>query len=955
MKENVKNKKVNASFVCIILGVILILLSVNMCLEKTETNYYDLLDDGHSAVSKLVINEVLTDNEGVNIDENGNLYDWIEIYNGTNKDIDLKNYGLSDKENGEVRWIFPEVILNSKGYLVVYLTGEKQEGLYTNFSLKREGNETITLKAPNGKVIDAINTVEIPKNNSMYRDSNGNWKITEEVTPGFENSKEGRETFLYSTMADASFSKLELTEVLPSNEGNIDFGTNSLYGYVEVTNNTESNINLHDYYLTNEDTIMYKWRFPEYELIPNESYVVFMNKLDNDNNASFNLKHKNGKILLTNKNGVVDILEYNDLTNGVAYVKSDNKWYQSGNISPGFPNTTNGKIDFQKKYDQNKKSLVISEVMNSNNKYLVQNGNQYYDWVELYNNTEEDILLSDYTLTTDRDDKQMYKLPEYTIKRGEYYVLMASGDTSLSNSSYIHTNFKLSSGNGVLLYKGDNLIDSLYIYSVPKGNSYGRGIEYGHYFYSSPTPGYANSVDGIRELSNKPVFSINGGIYNDINNLEVKIEGNGSIYYTLDGSVPSNKSKLYDGPINISKTTVVKAISYEDNKENSDVVTNSYIINENHTLPVVSLSINQSKFNFLNWNPYSDVPQEAYVELYEKDNSFSIPCGLKIFGGESRSYDKKSFSLKFTKDYSPSHLNYKVFDNKDIIEFNDLVLRSGSQERNSSMIRDEFVSTMMVKYGTIIAQDAKPVVLYINGNYWGVYFLREKINESYFENNYNVKGTTNIVDYALRAEKGKNDDFISLKRYMESHSLVDENNYNYAKEKIDIDQIIDYYVYEFIVNETDLHNIRFYNNSEIDQGKIKAVLYDSDFALRYNTGLYYLTYMRYPANLKLLPDATYIRELFNNPEFKQKFLERISYYMKNVWTEEHILETYNYFYLALQPEMMRNVNRWNYSYYNWVNSIEKVKTNALNRIKEVPKITKQFFNLSEEEYNEYFS
>ncbi len=953
--SNINKNKTNISLLCIVFGIILILLSVNMCLEKTKPNYYDLLDDGHTIINKLVINEVLTDNEGVNIDEDGNLYDWIELYNGTNTDIDLKNYGLSDKENGEVRWVFPDVKINSKAYLVVYLTGEKKEGLYTNFSLKREGKETITLKAPNGKVIDAINTLELPKNNSMYRDSDGNWKITNEVTPGFENSIEGRETFLYSTVALDGFSSIELTEVLPSNEGNIDFGKNNLYAYVEVTNNTQNNINLHDYYLTNEDTILYKWRFPEYELIPNESYVVFMNKLDKDNNASFDLKHKNGVVHLTNKNGIVDSLEYNDLTNGVAYIKTDNKWYQSGNISPGYANNTNGKIEFQKKYDQNKNSLVINEIMSSNDKFLVQSGNQYYDWIELYNNTDNNILLSEYTLTTNRDDKQMYKLPEYTLKPNEYYILMASGDTSLSNNNYTHTNFKLSSGNGLLLYKEDELIDSLYIYSVPKGNSYGRGYEYGHYFYSSPTPGNANDENGIRELSNKPVFSINGGVYNDVNSIDITIEGNGDIYYTLDGSSPTNKSKLYKEPITISKTTVIKAVSYEENKENSEIVTNSYIINENHTLPVVSISIDSKNLNYLNWNPYTDTPEEAYVELYEKDSSFSIPCGLKVFGGESRRYNKKSFSLKFTKNYSPSHLHYKVFDNKDILEFNDLVLRSGSQEQSSSMIRDEFVSTMIVNYGTIVAQAAKPVVLYINGDYWGVYFIREKINDSYIENNYNVRGITNIVDYALRAEEGTNDDFISLKRYMNSHDLSNTDNYNYVKEKVDIDEMIDYYVYEFIVNETDLHNIRFYNNTELDNGKIKAILYDSDYTLRSNYGSYYLTYMRYPANLKLLPDATYIRELFKNDEFKKRFLERVSYYMKNVWTENNIIETYNYFYESLKPEMERNANRWNQSYSTWLTNVEIVKKNALNRINEVPKIIKEFFNLSEEEYNEYFN
>ena len=132
-----------------------------------------------------------------------------------------------------------------------------------------------------------------------------------------------------------------------------------------------------------------------------------------------------------------------------------------------------------------------------------------------------------------------------------------------------------------------------------------------------------------------------------------------------------------------------------------------------------------------------------------------------MFGGQSRELDKKSFALKFNSS-TGGKLHYKVFDNKDLVEFNTLVLRSGSQDQTSSMIRDEFNSTMLINYGTLDAQAAKPVVLYINGKYWGVYFLREKINTDFIENNYNADGSITIPE-VLRPYMGGKDKIIPKK------------------------------------------------------------------------------------------------------------------------------------------------------------------------------------------------
>ena len=949
-KELFKSNKI--LIICSLLGIVLIAVINSFYREDRILDYKELsaLSGGSNSIHKLVINEVMSSNKGAYVDENGNLCDWLEIYNGYNYTVNLKNYGLSDTSDGIIKWVFPNIEIPSKSYLIVFLSKEIKGKLHASFSLKQEGNEILTLKRPNGKVVDSVKVVPLSDDVSMARDNKGKWVVTDEVTPGYENSKDGRELFV-SGIQSKETSDLILTEFLPSNEGNIVFDNNRLYGYVEVMNTSEKTINLKNYYLSNNDKSVYKWKFPDYKLKSGETYLVYTDSLDHDNHTSFSLKHKTGNVILASNKGIIENVAYHDLTNGVAYIKED-KWVQSINISPGYPNTMEGKTKFSEEKDITPKDIIISELMSSNNQYMAQYGNQFYDWIELYNNSNQAISLVNYYLTTNFDDRKMFSLPESVLMPGSYLIIMASGDTSLTNESYIHANFKLSSGTSLYLFHEDDLVDSSYIYSIPKGYSYGRGLQNGHYYYNTPTPGTTNSEVGLRRVLYEPKFLTPGGVYNNVSSLSVELDNSiyAEIYYTLDGSVPTNQSLKYTQPIVLNYTTVVRAISYINGSPVGNVTTNSYIINENHTLPVMSLSMPQSSFNYVHYNIGSDLTSPAHADFYEKDSSFSIDCDFKLFGGQSKEWAKKSFSINF----NDTHLHYKVFDNKDIREFNALVLRSGSQDQNTSMIRDEFATNLAIKYGTLDAQANKPVVLYINGNYWGVYFIREKINASFIRNNYNVGGTTNITNYNNYVEEGSNSDMLKLRNYVGRNDMRNDNNYNYVSSLLDIDNYIDLWVFQYIVNNNDIHNYRYYNNPNVAGGKIRMILFDLDYAMYRNYGTTYFNYIQYPQDSQSFVDTTILNQLMKNYSFRRRFVERTSYYYKNVWTKEHIEHEINYFYGALNPEMSRNCARWGCNYNSWQYNVQRLKEYAINRIGQIPYEMSSYFSLSQEEVNEYF-
>ena len=943
-----KDKLKDNALLIIILIVVTILLALIDILINNKDDIFGSLSDDQININQLVINEIMTSNKGAYADINGNIYDWIELYNGSNEDINLANYTLSDEESGKSKWIFPNVTIKSKEYLIVYLSGTNNEGLYANFALKKEGGELLTLKKPNGKVVDSIRTESLDKNTTMARDGDGNWFKTSEITPGFDNNTEGRNKYLESLKTTEDY--LIINEFLPNNKGNFSVNGNFL-SYIEVKNTGNEAINLKEYFLSNDTSEPFSWQLPDVTLKSNEVYLFYTTELDNVNNTNFKLNKNSGTIILSKNNKIVEQVDYTNVTGGYAYIKNNGTFYEGINISPGYDNSDIEK--FNKEYRSNPKDLIINEVMTSNNTYLPQNGGNYYDWIELYNNSDKTIKLSDYTITTDVDNINLYKLEDEELKPGEYYILMASGNVNNSNSKYKHANFKVSPTESLYLYKNGELIDSVFVSSVPKEYSYGRNKD-GYYYFKTPTPGKANG-SGISAIAYTPTFDTKPGIYNDIDELKVEITGSGTIYYTLDGSEPTTSSKVYDSPIVLSKTTVVRIINYEKGKKTSEIVTASYIINENHTLPVLSLGITPNNFNRVLNAGGSSLTLPAHAELFESDGTFTIDCGLKLFGGSTRYIPKKSFALKFSSKYGDSSLEYKVFDNREATSYKALVIRSGSQDGQYSMIRDELATSIMDDYGTVDVQAYKPVILYVNGNYWGIYYLREKVDEDYIENNYNVDGSySNILRIDGEVKYGTRDFYTKLLNFVKNNDMTNNDNYNKVKEMLDVTNYIDFWIGELYTTNNDIVNLRYFNNTMLDDGKIKMIFYDFDFAF-YNYGFNYLSWMLNPDGMgEYGYDNTLLIRLLQNKEFKQLFLERLSFNMNNVWTDSNVLNRFNELKKIIEPEMPRNQERWGYTMTTWYNELEKLENYIKKRRSFMLNSVKWYFGLSSKEMEKYF-
>ena len=959
VKETINNFAKNWKFFVIILGVVLITIVFSFVSNKSKymEEVEELPNDINVLTNKVIINEIQSSNGGTYVDEGGNTYDWIELYNGSTKDKDLSGYSLSDKNN-QIKWAFPEgTIIKSKEYLIIFLSGTKESGLYANFKLKASGGEELALRNANKKIIDAVETVSVSKNQVMARMEDGKFVVSNMATPGYENSKKGYEEYIKSHEYNKD-KVLSITEILPNNKGYFKDSLGEYSGYIEITNVSNNPVSLKGYTLSNSESTPYKWSLPDIILGKNEVLLVYTsnkNLYDEEYHANFKLSNTDGVVILSNKGKIEEKVEYNGLINGLAYIKEKDAFYESNMISPGYLNSSNGISEFQKKYYVRNNGLIINEVMNSNYSYLAQNGNNYYDWIELYNNSKETIKLKDYYLTTTTNNPKKYQLPDVELKPDSYYILMASGDTNLSNNSYKHTNFKLSDNEGLFLYKNGKVVDSMFISNIPVGNSYGRSSNSGLYYFSNPTPNKANG-SGNMQISYTPVFNKEAGVYNNVENLEIVMNCPGTLYYTTDGSYPSTRSRTYNGALNLTSTTVIKAMCSESGKSNSKTITKSYIINENHTLPVLSLSISPSDYSSIlshTWTTGYEKP--AYAEFFEDGNSFSLPSGFKLFGGSARSEKKKSYAITFKKKYGAGSLNYQVFDNRDNAVYDTLVIRSGSQDNNKAIIRDILGTSLVDGKINVDVQAYKSVILYLNGKYYGVYFIREKVDENFIASHYNVDGTKSDiiridggVIYGTRAKYNK------LINYINSHNLANKEYYDEVSKMIDIDSVIDYWVAEAYVTNNDIINCKMFTNPDVNDGKWKYIFYDLDYAL-YNYFVNYYSFSTKSSGMgsRGIP-TTILRNLMKNSEFKKKYTERVAYQLKEVWNQERVMERYNDILKELEPEMDRDLARWGRTRKDWNYELGRLKTYIEKRESYMKSQTKSFFNLSNSEYKELF-
>ena len=663
--------------------------------------------------------------------------------------------------------------------------------------------------------------------------------------------------------------------------------------------------------------------------------------------------------LLSPNGDVVSEVTYPTLAPDESYARGDDGSFEATRWqSPGFDNDASGYEAYCQQMDDVRVGpLLIWEVFSRAEK-------RKDCWVELKNVSDSTIDLTGYALVK----KNQLSSSSNPLNGESYY---------LSPGKTIVIPFKLGDAETVILTKDGQFIDGVCAKQTYYGTSMGRvDGRKGLYFFAAPTCGRENTAAAYRFISKAPQLMRKGTKGEVVALLGV---GGGLVHYTLDGSLPTSSSPVLTDTLTIHKTTVVRAYAEGDSMTlRSPITTTTFLIDEPDTLPVVSIAIDEADLYDFNRGIYADGPgyspqwphkganfwkswtRNAHVELIEgSQRTLASDCGLKIFGGFSRYEAKKSFTVKFKNCYGNSSFTHDFFATGSPTELHDLVLRSGSQDWNRCMIRDEFFTSLMAEHcPSLLIQAYRPVSLYVNGGYFGLYFLREKIDKHFVARKLSVsEDSITIIASNQYLEEGQKAPFTQLMNYIRSHSMADVESYEYVKARVDLQGLIDYKLGEIYSGNTDVGNVRMVRSADAGcDGRWYFVFYDLDASWTGNkpTASYYLL-SGSDAQQGGLHNRM-IGSLLANPDFRQLFLERLSFHMHNTFEPKHATAVFDALVGTIRPDMQRNCERWpQLSYRQWEKNIEAFRARFADRHLIVLNDLRRLLSITPDEDKRYFS
>ncbi|UFH52493.1 CotH kinase family protein [Spirosoma sp. KNUC1025] len=486
----------------------------------------------------------------------------------------------------------------------------------------------------------------------------------------------------------------------------------------------------------------------------------------------------------------------------------------------------------------------------------------------------------------------------------------------------------------------------------------GTTFQYKNSYPEQPGQGYGSLIpETYRTYSYTAVIPIS-----DRTNEQNKVSLKSSTYNNTPNYFPTSP---------VFKGTVVRAVAYKANALISDIVTQTYFITPTnparYVIPVVSIATNEKSFfeyntgiytagiGFDNWraangstpagfctpgnysNTGDDWERPGNVEFFLNNSSIiNQPAGLRINGNCSRYIPRKSLRL-----YGNTDFEYPFFANRPSNQFyNRLLLRSGGNDWNYSIIVDSYMQTM-VRHLRFDTQSNRASAVFINGEYWGVHALEERYDKYYLNRNYNVNPDS--VD-VVTVNQGNNEidegdlqTYNSLLAYLNANGNFTQANYDQVRNTwVDIENFTDYQISEIYAANTDWPQ----NNQQLwrkkttqnqpnapygHDGRFRWMMKDMDF------GLSCINNYNNPTIYHALADNQYtllFTRLMKVSSYKSYFINRYADLLNTTFNPTRTMALLTTFLQDYQPYMPEHFERWKggISYNDWLNNVNNIRT-----------------------------
>ena len=610
--------------------------------------------------------------------------------------------------------------------------------------------------------------------------------------------------------------------------------------------------------------------------------------------------------------------------------------------------------------------FYINEICSSNGGHYSLDGSSP-DYIELHNNTGRTISLDGFFISDDEDHLDKFPLAGYTI-RGNGYLVLAADKKELP--------FKLSSsGEELFLSDADgNILQFVELPEIEKDTTFSLQPD-GSWHITDPSPN-AKNLEGEQYVKvvnvASPRFSHEAGFYDEPFDLVLEGYRTYSIYYTTDGTVPDENSTLYTEPLHIEdatpktnelskrtditisgatrpatkvrKATIISAVAIDSEGNRSNVVTNAYFVGfqdypDYQNISIMSIVtdpydlfdkddgiyvVGKMYRDWLESKDYSrdlrayDRPRNyaqhgkeweipASIQWFNADEELCLTqnVGLRIHGNQTRENAQKAFNLYARKEYGEDTFQFPLIDGVD--KMSKLVVRGQAG-------RDSLTHSLLRETGLPVS-GYTPCLVFINGEFWGFYELREKQEEDYLSNLFDVDKNNLMIYKNLRLIEGEDENgqtnrsvYDDLVADIILNEPATEEGYEYACGLIDMDNYITYMAGIAYCNNEDIFwNKTLWRTMTVgsgmyEDGRWRWIFQDLDGSCHRTDGVV-------EAIDNLLSDELFMA-LWHSPEFKKQFLTRIMDFANVELTPEYVKEAISPVLLYYNRYFAINDERW---------------------------------------------
>ncbi|MFV1883281.1 MAG: lamin tail domain-containing protein [Balneola sp.] len=580
--------------------------------------------------------------------------------------------------------------------------------------------------------------------------------------------------------------------------------------------------------------------------------------------------------------------------------------------------------------------LRINEIMASNSATIADGQGDFDDWIEIINLGDVSVNFGGYYVSDDPLNLTKWQIPtnqsaSTTIAPGQFLVLWFDGDTQ---DGALHVLPKLSaSGEYAILTQSDG---TTIVHSVQFGQqetdiSWAATTDGGDTFtFQNPTPGASNEGGEVKVPAEAPGFTLETGFYSGTQVIGISSASeNTEIRYTTDSSVPTENSTLYTNPISIDTSTVIRAIAIGPDFAPSTVSTNTYLFEQTHSFPVVSFVMEpdslwdeefgmyvfgdpadyEDTWPYVGANFWEEFQYPVHLEYLDINGSveFEMDAEAEIGGNFSQAFNKKSFIINNNERFGMSRLEYELFEENEYDEYDGFGLRAGAEER--SRLLNELMYAINQKWNhRNDMQATRPVILYLNGQYWGIYNIQERKNDDFVESRYGFEDIDMISDY----DEAKDGDFVAYYDMVDTIVEMDASTqqfYEFIDANINLESFTDHWIYQVYTSHGDPNNLRYWKPRN-EPGKWHFISHDfdwwenlgrspSEYAKKFSFYLETGTY-----------DFWILGKMMKNPTYKEYFLSRLADMLNTAFRPENILALIDSIDTAIEPEMSRDIARW---------------------------------------------